>query len=513
MLYLKKLILIFIIVLFGFNSSLAQRVFAIDERGSMTELCEGIMKKKSRLQYAILPKNLPNISLNTKIFIYSQIPIGSDEIEITQLNFITSELFDFKCSEEQKTKIWSSFTQLSPNLYEINVGNNYFRIDPKANAAYEGGAKYYWGKEGSISKFIVTYRPKNNPKSSKCWYGSLSTNNNYIQYANIAPDYIIESIEKLINNNQSKQLMSHITSTSSENQVENRDNLSDNKPSNKTMYNDMEFEFGKQTQTNFHKSDVDINIPCMSNKNENSFALIIANENYKRVADVEFAKQDGQTLREYMCKTLGLDNNHIFMVENATLNDMRHEVNRIIEISKVYKGDCSFLIYYCGHGIPDEKTGIGYLLPIDGYANDMSTAYSMKELYTQLGSIKSNKILLFTDACFSGANKNGDMLIATRGVKLQTKQDSPTGSLITLSACQADEVAYAYEEKGHGLLTYFFLKKLQESNGMVTLGDLASYLIDKVSKTAIILNGKPQTPCVTVSPLFQKDWESKTLFD
>lgn len=260
-------------------------------------------------------------------------------------------------------------------------------------------------------------------------------------------------------------------------------------------------------------SDVDVNIPFNGSKIENGFALIIANEDYTKVAPVPFAKRDGKKVEEYVNKALGIDKGHITLLENATLNDMRYELSRLKKISEAYNGDCSFIVYYCGHGIPDEKNGNGYLLPVDGYGTDVNTAYSLSDLYSQLGNLNARKTILFTDACFSGAGKEGSMLVAARGIAIKSKANEASGNLIAFSACQGDETAYSYKDKGHGLMTYYFLKKLQESQGKVTLGELEEYIIDNVGKTAIVTNGKSQTPSVSVSPTLQNDWRQQTLFD
>jgi hypothetical protein len=78
--------------------------------------------------------------------------------------------------------------------------------------------------------------------------------------------------------------------------------------------------------------------------------------------------------------------------------------------------------------------------------------------------------------------------------------------MIVLSAAQGDETAYPYKEKGHGLFTYFLLKKLQESKGNTTLGELADYITSEVGKTSIVINGKSQTPSASVSPSMIDSW-------
>ena len=58
---------------------------------------------------------------------------------------------------------------------------------------------------------------------------------------------------------------------------------------------------------------------------------------------------------------------------------------------------------------------------------------------------------------------------------------------------------FPYKEKGHGLFTYFLLRKLQETNGKVCLNDLTDYVKENVRKQSVLVNRKPQTPQVMMS--------------
>ena len=78
--------------------------------------------------------------------------------------------------------------------------------------------------------------------------------------------------------------------------------------------------------------------------------------------------------------------------------------------------------------------------------------------------------------------------------------------MVVLSAAQGDETAYPYKEKGHGIFTYYLLKKLQETKGNITFGQLADYVTLQVKKQSVVINGKIQTP--TVSPSTSAtDWK------
>ena len=250
---------------------------------------------------------------------------------------------------------------------------------------------------------------------------------------------------------------------------------------------------------NFIISDIDEKIPENAISGNPIFAVIIANENYKEVEQVPHAIHDGETFKQYCEKTLGIPQNNIRFVEDATLNNIRRELNWISQVMDVYQGEASIIFYYAGHGIPDESNRTSYLLPVDGVGNDVSTGYSLDKLYADLSSKPAKSVVVLLDACFSGAKRDGGMLASTRGVAIKAKQNEPKGNMVVISAAHGDETAYPYEEKGHGMFTYYLLKKLQETKGDVTLGDLADYVTSEVKKRSVVVNGKMQTPIATAS--------------
>lgn len=258
-------------------------------------------------------------------------------------------------------------------------------------------------------------------------------------------------------------------------------------------------------------SDVDVNIPLSRKSNENTFAVIIANEDYKRESDVRYAANDGKIFRQYCSKTLGLPDVNIHYVQDATLNDIRAELNWMSKVATAYNGDAKLIFYYAGHGIPDESTHEAYILPVDAYASDFLTAFSVSDLYSRLSECPSLSTVVFLDACFSGSQRTGQMISSARGVAIKAKPNTPKGNMVVFSAASGDETAYPYEEKSHGMFTYFLLKKLQETQGQATLGELAEYIKSNVSRKSIVQNMKSQTPDLSVSPALEKSWSSLKL--
>lgn len=255
------------------------------------------------------------------------------------------------------------------------------------------------------------------------------------------------------------------------------------------------------------KSVVDLQIPETRDNNANTFVVIIANEDYKSVASVPFAINDGRIVAKYFQRTLGVPATNIKMLENATYNDIRLAIAWLKNVCEKYEGDASVVLYYAGHGIPDASDKSSYLLPVDGDGRYVATGYKLDELYEKLGNMPTKSVVVFLDACFSGANRDGKMLASERGVALKSRPGQPQGNMVVFSAAQGDETALPNDQEGHGMFTYYLLKKIQETKGDVTLKDLSQYVIREVGRTSAVIN-KPQTPTITPSVTLGSSWQS-----
>ena len=255
------------------------------------------------------------------------------------------------------------------------------------------------------------------------------------------------------------------------------------------------------------KSDVDRNIPQTSTKNNNTFVLIIANEHYSQEVAVPFALNDGNIFKEYCIKTLGIGEKHIKQLSDATGNQIKSGVNWLANLTEAFDNP-QIIVYYAGHGIPDESSKSAYLLPVDGSGTDVSTGYKLDDLYATLGNMPASRITVFMDACFSGSKREDGMLASARGVALKAKSGVPQGNMVVFSAAQGDETAYPNRDQQHGLFTYYMLKKLQETEGDVSLKELGDYVTKQVTQQSLLLNSKKQTPCVTPSASLGVEWQN-----
>ena len=149
-----------------------------------------------------------------------------------------------------------------------------------------------------------------------------------------------------------------------------------------------------------------------------------------------------------------------------------------------------------------------HLMGVDADGKQTDGCYSLKKLYSQLGALNAHSVVVFLDACFSGSKRDDGMLVAARGVAVKPKEEAPTGNMIIFSAASGDETAMPYKEKGHGLFTYYLLKKLQDTKGDVTLSELGKYIKTNVRQKSTVVNKKPQTPSVVSAAGMTGSWEN-----
>ena len=102
-------------------------------------------------------------------------------------------------------------------------------------------------------------------------------------------------------------------------------------------------------------------------------------------------------------------------------------------------------------------------------------------------------------------------MAAARGVALKPKKETPQGNMVVFSAASDAETAFPYEEQGHGMFTYYLLKKLQESKGGATLKEIGDYIIKNVREKSVVVNRKPQTPTVSPSTSILSSWQTMKL--
>ena len=249
-------------------------------------------------------------------------------------------------------------------------------------------------------------------------------------------------------------------------------------------------------------SFVDKDIPETGYSYDKRFALVIGNENYAKYqrgleteSNVVYANNDARVFKEYACKTLGVPEGNAYLLLNATAGEMQQKINLVSKRAEKAGPDSEIIIYYAGHGYPDEESRNPYLMPVDVTAKDLSLAIKLSDMLYSLSESGAAKIIVFLDACFSGGGRNSGLL-AARGVRIKPHEGDIPDKVLLFSASSSTQSALPYNDEFHGLFTYYLLEKLWTSSGDVTYGELFDYLQKEVPDNSLRINEKEQDPDV-----------------
>lgn len=251
-------------------------------------------------------------------------------------------------------------------------------------------------------------------------------------------------------------------------------------------------------------SDVDI-LPQVSQRvKNNNYAVVIGIESYRqRLPKADFATNDAKTVSKYLTKALGYPEENVITLLNdfASRNDMEKYLgtwlrNNVEPMSTVF-------IYFSGHGAPNPKTGDAYLVPYDGDPTFIAdTGYSLKQLYDNLAKLNAKQVVVALDSCFSGA---GGKSVAAKGTRSLVRVEKATAhNIAVLTASADDQTSSSYDEKYHGVFTYYLLKGMkgaleEDKYSKVELGELYNYIKPQVEKVSRKIYNNEQTPQLIIN--------------
>ncbi|HIJ95247.1 MAG TPA: hypothetical protein HPP94_05850 [Desulfuromonadales bacterium] len=199
--------------------------------------------------------------------------------------------------------------------------------------------------------------------------------------------------------------------------------------------------------------------------NDRDLALVIGIERYQNVPKSDFAYNDARSIKAYLLSLGFAERNIEFLAdERATLSAIRKSVESWLP-NRVKSGSRIFF-YYSGHGAPDPATGEASIVPYDGdpsYLND--TGYPIKRLYEKLGAAKAAEVIVVMDSCFSGSGGRSVLAKGARPLVLMADTLVVPPGMAILASTQGSQISTSFEEKEHGVFTYYFLKAIKEGKG------------------------------------------------
>lgn len=291
---------------------------------------------------------------------------------------------------------------------------------------------------------------------------------------------------------------------------------------------------------------VDYNIPETEVKNPDTYVLIIANEKYNNalIPDVPYAANDGEVLRRYCVKALGVPERQVKVLNNASKAEIQQEgIHWLTDLAKAVAGhngdtpvpQANVIIYYAGHGYTD-LDGNSYLMPNNINTDDIEslqfprkkgcslfgcgkkaadtinydivlTKKESRRLAAQCLSLDEltgafnakvvpvKDLTIVIDASFDGMGRDGKSIVRADRPKSEAKgkkrKTNMRSDAVILLAADNDRTAYAFDEHSHGFLTYFLLKEIKFLKDDIfnnTYQDLYESIFSKLSKESALQN-------------------------
>lgn len=234
-------------------------------------------------------------------------------------------------------------------------------------------------------------------------------------------------------------------------------------------------------------SDLETNIPAGKISRPDAIAVVIGNRDYSKTKPVDFAINDARVMKKYLVNSLGFQEGNILYYENATKGDFEmlfgtdsNEKGRLF--NTVMQDVSDVFVFYSGHGAPGLKDQKGYFVPIECDPNYVEfSGFDSNVFYKNLGKLPAKSITVVLDACFSGATVFSNI----SPIVIKSQAAARPDKISVLGSSSGAEVSSWYNDKKHGLFTYFFLKAIQnqsqsDSNGdgQLTLSEIHKVIAD-----------------------------------
>jgi len=243
----------------------------------------------------------------------------------------------------------------------------------------------------------------------------------------------------------------------------------------------------------------------------NRWAVLIGVADYAdtKVPDLVYPKADVEAMRDTLINHAGYASNHVITLvnEQATTEKVRSVLGT--DLPRQAGSNDLVMIYFSGHGASEASSRDGsddgtakYMLLANSKLDDLyGTALPMSELSRIFGRIRADKVILFMDACYSGAaGAKGVMRTSMRSAMTDDYLNRLAASqgTVVITASRASEVSLESARLKHGVFTHYLIetfKGLADANGdgTVTLTEAFQFLASNVVKESRSL-GSVQQP-------------------
>ncbi|HEY9682421.1 MAG TPA: tetratricopeptide repeat protein [Oculatellaceae cyanobacterium] len=155
------------------------------------------------------------------------------------------------------------------------------------------------------------------------------------------------------------------------------------------------------------------------------------------------------------------------------------------------------VIYLSTHGSPSgsDQFGVNYIIPYDAQVNKLfATGIEMRQLLRTIKErVRTNRILLVLDTCYSGAGAETGHKGLMR-TNVDAKQIAQGIGSIVISSSSPNERAWESEKLKNSFFTRYLIDSLQDSDGTVTIDQAFDKMKARVQADVLKDKGEMQTP-------------------
>ncbi|MDZ7714918.1 MAG: caspase family protein [Balneolaceae bacterium] len=254
----------------------------------------------------------------------------------------------------------------------------------------------------------------------------------------------------------------------------------------------------------FGNIDVENNIPILSNINQNAYALLASNENYRGgLSQRNYALRDAQLIDTYLSNALGFEPKNIFKSYNFTSAEQLK--SQIQKLRTATNDSSSVFIYLSGYGtIEQGENGyqLGFLPSSESDSLAVDKQINLTTLFRQLATIAAKEMVVLADIDFEALNSDLEIseesFVLNDPLQQATKPltDSLQNAAIIFGSNPAQNselyTGRGQEDKKHHIATYFFAKALQERK--TNMAEIFQYLERNITFTSRKLHDRAQDP-------------------
>jgi hypothetical protein len=197
-------------------------------------------------------------------------------------------------------------------------------------------------------------------------------------------------------------------------------------------------------------------------------AVVVGVENYVYLPPATYAVRDAEAMYQFLVYTRGVPASRVTKFTGGT---SRGKIRDAVAAAGASVGPGGTVwVYFAGHGSASPSTRERLLLP----ENTLAEAAGFDEAGVPVADLQrlagagGGEVMLITDACFTGAGRQGGMLLSG-GRSFVPGSATAAGKTAQWDAAQPNQVAGPLHAVQHGAFTYFAIGAMRGwADGQVT---------------------------------------------